>query len=54
MLSNDGTSSYLLSSFVQKEDFYTAQNIKVLIPKQPLNDAQKKFFKSISNLFKSN
>ena len=36
--------SYLLSSFVQKEDFYTAQNIKVLIPKQPLNDAQKKFY----------
>ncbi len=36
--------SYLLSSFVQKEDFYTAQNIKVLTPKQPLSDLQKKFY----------
>ncbi len=36
--------SYLLSSFVQKEDFYTAQNIKVLTPKQSLTDLQKKFY----------
>ncbi len=36
--------SYLLSSFVQKEDFYTAQNIKVLTPKQPLTSLQKKFY----------
>ena len=36
--------SYLLSSFVQKEDFYTAQNIKVLTPKQPMTDLQKKFY----------
>ncbi len=36
--------SYLLSSFVQKEDFYTAQNIKVLTSKQPLTDLQKKFY----------
>jgi hypothetical protein len=36
--------SYLLSSFVQKEDFYTAQNIKVLTPKQHLTDLQKKFY----------
>ncbi len=36
--------SYLLSSFVQQEDFYTAQNIKVLTPKQPLTDLQKKFY----------
>ncbi len=36
--------SYLLSSFVQKEDFYTAQNIKVLTPKQPLSDVEKKFY----------
>lgn len=36
--------SYLLSSFVQKEDFYTAQNIKVLTPKLPLTDLQKKFY----------
>lgn len=36
--------SYLLSSFVQKEDFYTAQNIKVLTPKQPLTEIEKKFY----------
>lgn len=36
--------TYLLSSFVQKEDFYTAQNIKVLTPKYSLTDLQKKFY----------
>jgi hypothetical protein len=34
----------VLSSFVQKEDFYTGQNIKVLTPKQHLTDLQKKFY----------
>ena len=36
--------SYLLSSFVQREDFYTAQNIKVLTPKFKLNALEKKFY----------
>lgn len=36
--------SYLLSSFVQPKDFYTAQNIKVLTPKQPLTEMEKKFY----------
>jgi hypothetical protein len=36
--------TYLLSAFVQQDDFYTAQNIKVLTPKHNLNDLQKKFY----------
>lgn len=36
--------SYLLSSFVQQEDFYTGQNVKVLTPKQSLTDIEKKFY----------
>lgn len=34
----------VLSSFVQKNNFYTGQNIKVLTPKESLTDAQKKFY----------
>ena len=36
--------SYLLSSFVQPGDFYTAQNIKVLTPKIELSEPQKFFY----------
>jgi len=36
--------TYLLSSFVQQEPFYTAQNIKVLIPKNEMADLEKKFY----------
>ena len=35
---------FLLSSFVQQDDFYTAQNIKVLTPKIELTDLEKKFY----------
>src|SRR2546423_1856718 len=33
--------SYLLSSFVQKGKFYTAQNVKVLTPKQEMSFNEK-------------
>ncbi len=36
--------SYLLSTFVQQKPFYTAQNIKVLIPKKDMTDLEKKFY----------
>lgn len=36
--------SYLLSSYIQPEPFYTAQNIKVLIPKTKLDFVQKLFY----------
>ena len=36
--------TYLLSSFVQPEPFYTAQNIKVLRPKQEMSFLQKIFY----------
>ena len=36
--------SYLLSAFVQPDAFYTGQNIKVLIPKEKMSDAQKYFY----------
>lgn len=36
--------TYLLSSFVQQEDFYTAQNVKVLTPKIELSEFQKFFY----------
>ncbi len=36
--------SYLLSSFVQKAKFYTAQNIKVLTPKQKMSWREKIFY----------
>lgn len=36
--------TYLLSSFVQQKDFYTAQNIKILTPKYHLSDVEKKFY----------
>ena len=36
--------TYLLSSFVQPEPFYTAQNIKVLRPKQEMSFQQKVFY----------
>jgi hypothetical protein len=36
--------TYVLSSFVQPDDFYTGQNIKVLSPKVPMSDVQKYFY----------
>jgi hypothetical protein len=36
--------TYLLSSFVQQETFYTAQNIKVLTPKKEMTLAEKIFY----------
>lgn len=36
--------SYLLASFVQPAPFYTAQNIKVLVPKKEMNLATKLFY----------
>lgn len=36
--------SYLLASFIQPEAFYTAQNIKVLRPKQPITFNEKLFY----------
>lgn len=33
--------SFLLSSFVQLEDFYTGQNVAVLTPKEPMSFAEK-------------
>lgn len=36
--------TYLLSSFVQQEPFYTAQNIKVLTPKKKMDFKEKVFY----------
>ena len=36
--------TYLLSSFVQQEKFYTAQNIKVLTPKKEMSLSEKIFY----------
>ncbi len=36
--------SYLLSSFVQPEAFYTAQNIKILTPKREMSFSEKVFY----------
>src|SRR3989344_1191264 len=36
--------TYLLSSFVQQEPFYTAQNIKVLTPKREMDFKEKVFY----------
>lgn len=36
--------TYLLSSFVQMEPFYTGQNVKVLIPKQSMTFGEKLFY----------
>ena len=36
--------TYLLSSFVQQEPFYTAQNIKILIPKKEMEFKEKLFY----------
>src|SRR3990167_3240173 len=36
--------TYLLSSFVQQEPFYTAQNIKVLTPKREMDFREKVFY----------
>ncbi len=36
--------SYLLSCFVQDEDFVTAQNVAVLRPKKPMSDLDKWFY----------
>ncbi|MGP4965406.1 restriction endonuclease subunit S [Psychrobacter celer] len=36
--------SYLLSAFVQEEDFVTAQNVAVLRPKQQMSDIEKWFY----------
>lgn len=36
--------TYLLSAFVQPGDFYTSQNIKVLIPKKEMSEAEKYFY----------
>ncbi|MCD4675764.1 MAG: restriction endonuclease subunit S [Desulfobacula sp.] len=36
--------TYLLSSFIQPEPFYTAQNIKVLSPKSEMSFSQKVFY----------
>lgn len=36
--------TYLLSSFVQPEEFYTAQNIKVLTPKTKMTFGEKHFY----------
>src|SRR3989339_1142905 len=35
---------YLLSAYLQKDDFYTSQNIKVLTPKQSMSDIEKIFY----------
>ncbi|MDN3139578.1 restriction endonuclease subunit S [Enterococcus faecalis] len=39
--------SYLGSSFIQKKAFYTAQNVGVLIEKEPLSDATKLFISTL-------
>jgi hypothetical protein len=36
--------TYLLSAFVQPDNFYTGQNIKVLTPKMKMSDAEKYFY----------
>jgi len=36
--------SYLLSSFIQQQPFYTAQNIKVLTPKNEMSYSEKLFY----------
>lgn len=36
--------TYVLSSFVQPDNFYTGQNIKVLTPKVEMSEAQKYFY----------
>ena len=36
--------SYLLSAFVQDEDFVTAQNVNVLRPKKDMSDIEKWFY----------
>lgn len=36
--------TYLLSSFVQQEKFYTAQNIKILTPKRKMSFSEKVFY----------
>lgn len=36
--------SYLLSAFVQDEDFVTAQNVAVLSPKKPMSEIEKWFY----------
>lgn len=36
--------SYLLSAFVQPEDFYTAQNIKILVPKEEMSFNEKAYY----------
>ena len=36
--------TYLLSSFVQQQEFYTAQNIKVLTPKKEMSFVEKIFY----------
>lgn len=36
--------TYLLSSFIQKKDFYTAQNVAVLIPKEKMTFQEKLFY----------
>jgi hypothetical protein len=36
--------TYLLAAFVQPDKFYTAQNIKVLIPREEMSDAEKYFY----------
>jgi len=36
--------TYLLSSFIQQEDFYTAQNIKILTPKKEMSFSEKIFY----------
>lgn len=36
--------TYLLSSFVQQDNFYTAQNVKVLKPKKEMSDIEKIFY----------
>jgi len=46
--------TYLLSSFVQQDEFYTAQNIKVLIPKNQMTFEEKIYYCKIieSNRFR--
>ncbi|WGL96531.1 restriction endonuclease subunit S [Arsenophonus nasoniae] len=46
--------TYLLSAFVQQEDFYTSQNVKVLIPKMEMTDDLKLFYCTVirSNRFR--
>ena len=36
--------TYLLSTFMQPEPFYTAQNIKILTPNEPMTAAEKMFY----------